>query len=82
MLDGDVPGVRVLHGVPHGNEAALMTDAPYSDKEKIERLRVAIQTIHSLAALRSPNTDNPITTMMRIAEYCYQITNETRGWDK
>jgi hypothetical protein len=57
-------------------------DRPYTDKEKIERLRVAIQTIHSMAALRSPNTDNPITTMMRIAEYCYLITNESRGWDK
>jgi hypothetical protein len=74
-----------LRSVLHGNEASLMTDVPdrpYTDKEKIERLRVAIQTIHSMAALRSPNTDNPITTMMRIAEYCYLITNESRGWDK
>jgi hypothetical protein len=26
MLDGDVPGVRILPGVPHGNEAALMSE--------------------------------------------------------
>jgi hypothetical protein len=82
MLDGDVPGVRILPGVPHGNEAALMSESRLNDKEKIKRLRTAIQTIHSLAALRSPNTDNPTTTMMRIAEYCYQLTNESRGWDK
>jgi hypothetical protein len=67
---------RTLLDVPHGNEAEM------TDKEKIKRLRVAIQTVHSMAALRSPNTDDPKLTMMRIAEYCYQITNESRGWDK
>lgn len=53
-----------------------------TDKEKINRLRLAIQTIHQMAWVRSPNTDDPIATMMKIAEYCYQVTNESRGWDK
>jgi hypothetical protein len=51
-------------------------------EEKIKRLRTAIQTVHFMAQLRSPNTDDPVATMIRICEYCYQITNESRGWDK
>jgi hypothetical protein len=35
MLDGDVPGVRILPGVPHGDEAALMTEMADEIKIKI-----------------------------------------------
>jgi hypothetical protein len=53
-----------------------------TDAEKISALRLAIQNVHHMAQLRSPNTDDPIATMIRICEYCYRITKESEGWGK
>jgi hypothetical protein len=46
MLDGDEPGVRILPGVPHGDEAPLMT-------EMADEIKIRMTLYHDRSVLRT-----------------------------